>query len=102
MAVALGLSPRELDAIADSEPLLYDALVAGVRERWTTTDELLAGLYELTHAIYRVNLAQAGVKKIPEPLRVPRPGDETKAAPKKTKKTTGAELRQWVQARKGG
>ena len=98
MAVALGLSPRELDAIADSEPELLAELAVAVRERWTTETELLAGIYELTHANYRVLLSLAGAKKkdIPEPLRVPRPGGSS--APKK-KAATPAEFAGWMKRR---
>lgn len=102
MAVALGLSPREIDAIADSEPELLTELVTAVREKWTTTDELLAGLIELTHANYRVLLSLAGAKKsdIPKPLSVPRPG--AIEAPTKKKKIAGpAELSAWIQSRNG-
>lgn len=105
-AIALGISPRELDAIADSEPSLYDALVAGAREKWTTTDELLAGIYELTHANYRVLLAIAGTKKsdLPEPAKVPRPDSRDRANMKKTKKTAASstEFAGWISARRSG
>lgn len=102
MAIATGLPPRELDAIADSSPELYDAFVKATGERWTTTDELLAGIYELTHANYRVLLSIAGAKKrdLPKPITVPRPGSES--AKKKTKKTKTAnpgEFAEWIRKR---
>ena len=93
-------SPHAAAALPDSEPELYDALVEAARTKWTTTDELLAGIYELTHANYRVLLGIGGVKQrdIPKPLRVPRPGE----AKQTKKKASGAELARWVRARKGG
>lgn len=101
-AIALGLSPRELDAIADSEPDLFRALVAAGRDKWTTTDELLAGLYELTHANYRVLLSIAGAKKgdLPEPVKVPRPGDDSHGSMKKTKTASSTEFAGWISARR--
>jgi hypothetical protein len=99
MVIALGLTPSELDAIAESEPELYEALVVGVREKWTAVDEILAGLYELTQLNYRALLALGGVEKrdLPEPVRIPRPGAEPEK--KSKKKATGAELVQWVRER---
>lgn len=101
MVVALGLSPRELDAIADSEPELYESLVRAIRDKWSTTDELLANLVELTQANMRVLLSLGGVKErdIPKPLRVPRPGDPVKA---EKKKATATEFAAWIRRRGGG
>lgn len=101
MVIAFGLPPRELDAIADSDPRLLEAMVAEYeRRQWTPEMELLAGLVELQHASYRQLLALSGAKgrDIPVPLRVPRPGDEVK----KPKVASGNELAAWVKGRKEG
>jgi hypothetical protein len=99
MAVALGLTPSELDAIAISEPELFEALVRAVRDKWTPVEELLAGIYELTHANYRALLALGGVKErdLPKPVRVPRPG-----AAEPAKKASSSEFAQWIRRRRGG
>lgn len=101
MAVALGLSPRELEAIADSDPLLFETLHTASLEKWGATEELLAGIYELAHAQYRATLSLGGVKPgdMPEPIRVPRPGDRHKKQERKT--ATGSELRSWITKRNG-
>lgn len=103
MAVALGLSPREVEAIADSDPATFSAMEIAAREKWSSTDELLAGILEMTHANYRVLLALAGVKKSdsPAPLKVPRPGRDREAV-KKTVKATPKQLAGWIQRRNGG
>lgn len=53
--------------------------------KWRTTDELAAQQVEMTHALLRISLAgyriqltrsDAAKVKIPDPYRVPRPGDE--------------------------
>jgi hypothetical protein len=100
MAVALGLSPRELDAIADSEPELLPELARALRDKWTTETELLAGIYELTHANYRVLLSIAGARKgdIPEPLRIPRPGGQPEQQTKK-KAASSSEFAAWIRKR---
>lgn len=103
MAIALGLTPSELDAIADSEPELYEALIAGVRDKWTATEELLAGIYEVAHMNYRALLALGGVKEkeLPKPVRVPRPGEAAKPK-KKARTVSGPELVQYVRGRRRG
>jgi hypothetical protein len=80
MSVALGLDPQgllELDA------RMFDALEQAAAERWTIADELAALRLELAHAHYRAFLAAHSSRKtqIPEPLRVPRPGDDVKPTP---------------------
>lgn len=103
MAVALGLSPREVEAIADESPKLYEALVAAARERWSPTDELLAGILELSHANYRIALQMGGVKKheLPEPLKVPRPYERTETKNTK-KKVSPSDFAGWIKGRTGG
>ena len=100
MVIALGLPPRELDAIANSDPALYAALEVGVRDRWSSNEELLAGLYEVTHALLRATLAASGVKKneLPDPVRVPRPGEREQS--KKKKVASSSELVKWVEDRR--
>lgn len=102
MSVALGLSPFEVERVADEAPEVLDALRVAVLERWTTDTELLAGIYEMTHTNARLLAALGGTKPedLPKPVRVPRPGD-AKAGP--TPKTaTGAELAGWMKRRRGG
>ena len=58
----------------------FDATAEAVRKReearaWTQTDELLASLIEIVHALYAVTLKANGSKAHVPPLRVPRPGD---------------------------
>lgn len=103
MAVALGISPRELDAIADSEPELFYELAVAVREKWTVETELLAGIYEMTHANYRTLLSLAGAKKsdIPKPVKIPRPGDESRPTKKKIA-SSPVEFASWIDQRKRG
>lgn len=103
MAIALGISPRELDAIADEDPELLYEMALGVRERWTPELELLAGLYELNHAQYRTLLAMAGAKKadIPKPAKIPRPGDDLGQTKKKVA-TSPLEFANWIDQRKRG
>jgi hypothetical protein len=99
-AVASGLSPREIEAVAGSDPDLFAAYVEAIGEKWTTTEELLAGILELTHANYRVLLSIAGVKRgdIPKPYTVPRPGDERRGTKKKA--ATSSEFAGWIKARR--
>ena len=103
MAIATGISPRELDAIADDDPeLLYEMAIA-VRDRWTPELELLAGLYEMNHAQYRVLLSLAGAKKsdIPKPAKIPRPGDDSGQTKKKVA-SSPLEFVSWIDQRKAG
>lgn len=100
MAVALDLPPSEVERIAETAPDMLDALRRARANRWTTETELLAGLYELTHANYRLLASIGGARKedIPKPVKVPRPG----AVETDNRPATGAELRRWMTARRGG
>ena len=103
MAIALNLSPLEVEAVAAESPHLFETWSEALRERWTSTDELLAGILELTHANYRVLLSIAGAKKgdIPKPYSVPRPGADKKTKTEKKKKiATSTEFAGWIQARR--
>jgi hypothetical protein len=99
MSVAFGLSPREVERVADEAPGVLAAMRDEYARRWTTTDELLAGIYEVTHALYVATLAAGGVKQrdLPKPVRVPRPGDEVK----KKKVASSSELAGWIRGRGG-
>lgn len=44
-----------------------------VNSNWNDDRELAAALVELAHAQFRATLASGGVKRIPKPLKVPRP-----------------------------
>jgi len=99
MAVALDLAPSEVERVAEASPELLISMRTARAERWTTETELLAGIYEIMHATYRLTASAAGVKKdeLPAPVRVPRPGNQTEKKPA----MSGAELRQWMTARGG-
>ena len=75
MSVLTGIAPQ---SILDLDPAMYDAMVEAVGERWSVQDELMATQVELSHATYTAVLATGGVKRLPDVLRVPRPGDEVK------------------------
>lgn len=107
--ISSGLSPRELDEIAESDPALFSAIAEGVGTKWGTVEELLAALYELTHANYRVLLSLAGAKRsdIPKPVEVPRPEawQNKKASAKKKKaksepRATSSEFASWITSRR--
>lgn len=102
MALAFGLSPREVERVADESPATFEAMVEAARSKWTADTELLAGLVEMTHATYRLIASANGVKPadLPDPVKVPRPdrADQTK----KRKTATGGELRRWVAQHRGG
>ena len=53
------------------------------RESWTTVHELIAQAVDAIHVMRMEAFVMAGVPryKLPDPPRVPRPGDETKEAP---------------------
>lgn len=100
MAVALNLSPLEVERVADESPELLEAMRSAVADRWTTETELLAGIYEQTHTNTRLLQALAGIRKedITPPVRIPRPHQT-----RQTRRTaTGAELATWVARRRGG
>jgi len=102
MSVAFGLSPREVERVADETPELLAAMRDEyARSRWTSDTELLAGIYEVCHATYVATLAAGGVKRrdLPDPVRVPRPDDQPKTKPKPA---TGAQLAGWLRSRRGG
>ena len=70
--------------IAPSALLNDDLLLAAAREQaealeWTPLHELVALNAEIAHAALRMSMAAAGVKDrdIPDPLRIPRPDDES-------------------------
>jgi len=75
VSVELGLDPATL---LELDGPMFDALEQAAGRRWTVADELAALGLELAHAHYRAFLATHSSKttKLPEPLRVPRPGDE--------------------------
>lgn len=100
MSVAFGLSPREVERVADETPELLAAMRDSYGKRWTTETELLAGIYEVCHATYVATLAAAGVKRheLPKPVRVPRPGEDQQ----KKKPASSAELARWMNTRRGG
>ena len=101
MAVALNLSPLEVERIADEAPDVLDAMRVAAAARWTTETELLAGIYEISHTNARLLAALAGTKAedIPKAIRIPRPNiDGTPAR----KTANGAELAAWVQRRRRG
>jgi len=70
--------------IAPATLLGDDLLLAAARDeaealQWTSLHELLALNTEIAHATLRQSMAAAGAKQndIPEPLRIPRPDDES-------------------------
>lgn len=72
MSVLTGIAPQ---AILDLDPVMYDAMVEALGGRWSVGDEFAASALEIQHAIYVSGLAQGGVKNLPEPLKIPRPGE---------------------------
>ena len=73
-----GLDPASLLEL-DGE--MIDALEQAAGQRWTVADEIAALGVELGHAHYRAFLAAHSTKntRLPEPLRLPRPGDQSYA-----------------------
>ncbi|GAB3952563.1 hypothetical protein GCM10029976_090980 [Kribbella albertanoniae] len=65
-----------------------------VNSNWNDDRELAAALVELAHAQFRATLAAGGVKRLPRPLKVPRPepykGDAV--APAKPRQPNEAEV----------
>ncbi|MEV8373014.1 hypothetical protein AB0P21_09770 [Kribbella sp. NPDC056861] len=75
------------------------ALSRTVNSGWSDDRELAAALVELAHAQFRATLAAGGVKRLPRPLKVPRPDpyqpdQGTAAAPArpKSRQPTEAEV----------
>jgi hypothetical protein len=72
MSVATAIAPQTL---LDLDGDTWDALRRADAERWSTVDELLAALVELTHAhlvaFLRVHSRKGA--RMPAPLEVPRP-----------------------------
>lgn len=58
--------------------------------QWTTTDELLAQLIEMSDAVGLRHLSALGAKRLPKPYRVPRPFAPPKPA---RRKATSEDLR---------
>lgn len=68
----MGVPPTTI--IDDAE--MFDALEdAAVRQatRWTNSDELLASILEMLHAIYLLTAKANGAKNVGTPLKVKRP-----------------------------
>jgi hypothetical protein len=103
MALAFGLSPLEVERVADESPATFDAMIAAARDKWTSETELLAGIYELMHATYRLTAAAGGVKQsaIPEAVTVPRPARPGTGKKQRTTATAG-EFRRWFTNHRGG
>jgi len=76
MSVALGISPASL---LELDGAMVDALEQAAGQRWTVIEELLAMSFELAHAHYRAFLAahSSGKTRLPDPIRLPRPGEES-------------------------
>ena len=105
MAVAFGLSPLEVERVADSSPAVLDAMREAAANRWTTDTELLAGIYEMTHTNARILAALAGVEPsdIPKAVRIPRPLPSTERLGVGVRRTaTGPQLAAWVANRHRG
>ena len=76
MSVLTGIPPQYL---LDLDPLLWEEMVEAMNERWSVSDEMGAQTVEMVHGLYSTTLAVAGVKDLPDPYRVPRPGDPGEA-----------------------
>jgi len=90
-----GCAPAELMAGGRD---YFDALVQRADNRMSLgyeSTELLATLVEVTFASYRALLALAGVKNLPEQIKVPRPGTQVR------KRGSVADLREWVRTHGG-
>jgi hypothetical protein len=84
-----GCAPAEL---LGGGQLYFDALVERASERARVgydTTELLAGLVEISYASYRALLAMGGVKNLPQPIHVERPGERTR---RRTRRVNWREL----------
>jgi hypothetical protein len=68
---------RALDP-ADLTTLAEEVRQREERESWSNMTEALARIFDLLSVMRVENLARGGVKKwnLPEPARMPRPGDE--------------------------
>ncbi len=71
----MGVPP---DSITD-DPEMFDALEDAVirhETRWSQSDELLASILELLHALYLLTAKANGAKNVGKPLHVPRPHEK--------------------------
>jgi hypothetical protein len=81
VSAAAFVSPADLANLDGRTFLAFEQAVA---DRWTMLEELLACLVELAHAQLIATLAPGrprGAPPLPEPLHIPRPGEQRKREP---------------------
>jgi hypothetical protein len=81
VSVETGIAPQ---ALAELDAEMFAAVLGAAEKRWTPELELTASLLEVEHAALLAFARVHGRKgqKLPAALRVPRPGEEERPAPR--------------------